>query len=390
MDPLITPLALATAISLIEGFEGVETEAYLDAVGVPTICAGLTRYPNGTPVRMGDVCSTPVCQRYLEEMLRDDYIPPLYRIPGWDALGPRRQAVLISFGWNLGPNFYGAPGFETISKVLSEGALKPRAYSEMPDALNRYVHANGVELEGLKIRRRQEGRLWQCEDDGEMKFKCLLPTFLKKAAIESSYLSNDGKQGFETGETIDVVKVEAMAEDSHAWVTLANSNERWAIYLPHWQEVSPRPSLDVEEKVDWGDFGAHVGPYLTVGELLSYDKRRRPVEGSKEEDELFYISGQYGLIREAWGGPLGITSGFRPEPVNTQVGGRPGSYHAKGMALDIYPVGESCSVFYKWLAKRWTGGLGDGCHKGFVHIDTRDNGEFHARAGVKPSTIWSY
>ena len=49
------------------------------------------------------------------------------------------------------------------------------------------------------------------------------------------------------------------------------------------------------------------------------------------------------------------------------------------MALDIYPVGESCAVFYKWLAKRWTGGLGDGCHKGFVHIDTRDNGEFHAQ-----------
>ena len=390
MDPLITPLALATAISLIEGFEGVETEAYLDAVGVPTICAGLTRYPNGMPVRMGDVCSKPVCQRYLEEMLRDDYIPPLYRIPGWDALGPRRQAVLISFGWNLGPNFYGASGFETISKILSEGASKPRAYSEMPDALNLYVHANGVELEGLKIRRRQEGRLWQCEDDGEMKFKFLLPTFLKKAAIESSYLSNDGKQGFETGETIDVVRVEAMAENSHAWVTLAGSNERWAIYLPHWQEVSARPSLDIEEKVDWGDFRAHVGPYVTVGELLSYDKRRRPVEGSKEEEELFYISGQYGLIREAWGGPLGITSGFRPEPVNTRVGGHPGSYHTKGMALDIYPVGESCSVFYKWLAKRWTGGLGDGCHKGFVHIDTRDNGEFHARAGVKPSTIWSY
>ena len=151
------------------------------------------------PVRMGDVCSKPVCQRYLEEMLRDDYIPPLYRIPGWDALGPRRQAVLISFGWNLGPNFYGASGFETISKILSEGASKPRAYSEMPDALNLYVHANGVELEGLKIRRRQEGRLWQCEDDGEMKFKCLLPTFLKKAAIESSYLSNDGKQGLKQG-----------------------------------------------------------------------------------------------------------------------------------------------------------------------------------------------
>ena len=45
-----------------QGFEGVETEAYLDAVGVPTICSGLTRYPNGAPVRMGDVCNE-VCLR---------------------------------------------------------------------------------------------------------------------------------------------------------------------------------------------------------------------------------------------------------------------------------------------------------------------------------------
>ena len=390
MDLLITPLTLAIAVNLIKGFEGVETEAYLDPVGVPTICSGLTRYPNGAPVRMGDVCNRAVCDRYLEDMLRSKYIPPLFSIPGWSDFGPRRQAVLISFAWNLGANFYGNTGFETISSVLDDGAKKPEAYSKMPDALSLYVKANGVELEGLKIRRRQEGELWQCEDDGVMKFKCVIPTFLKKAPIQSSFLSNDGKQGFEIGETFQAVAFEGLADEAHAWVTLAEVSERWAIYMPHWVLIEPEPSSDVEDKVDWGDFGARVAPAATVGELLSYDKRRRPVEGSKEEEELLYIAGQYSLIQEAWGGPLGITSGYRPEPINTRVGGVPGSYHSKGMALDIYPVGESCAVFYKWLARRWSGGLGDGCNKGFVHIDTRSNGEFHARAGVKPSAIWSY
>ena len=71
---------------------------------------------------------------------------------------PSETSGLISFGWNLGANFYGNTGFETISSVLDEGASKkPRAYSEMPDALSLYVKANGVELEGLKIRSRQEG-----------------------------------------------------------------------------------------------------------------------------------------------------------------------------------------------------------------------------------------
>ena len=390
MDLLITPLALAMAVNLIKGFEGVETEAYLDPVGVPTICSGLTRYPNGAPVRMGDVCNKSVCERYLEDMLRNEYIPPLYGIPGWSNFGPRRQAVLISFAWNLGARFYGNAGFEAISSVLDEGAKKPEAYSKMPDALNLYVKANGVELEGLKIRRRQEGELWNCEDDGVMKFRCVIPTFLKKAPIQSSFLSNDGKQGFETGETFEAVSFEGLADDAHAWVTLAEVGERWAIYMPHWMLIDPPSSPDIADKVDWGDFSSKVGSAATVGELLSYDKRRRPVEGSKEEEELFYIAGQYSLIQEAWGGPLGITSGYRPEPINTRVGGSPGSYHSKGMALDIYPVGESCAVFYKWLARRWTGGLGDGCHKGFVHIDTRGNGEFHARAGVRPSAIWTY
>ena len=124
MDLLITPLSLAIAVNLIKGFEGVETKAYLDAVGVPTICSGLTRYPNGAPVRMGDVCNEAVCERYLEDMLKHEYIPPLYSIPG-EWFGPRRQAVLIALPepW---PNFYGGKGFETITSVLNEERASPR------------------------------------------------------------------------------------------------------------------------------------------------------------------------------------------------------------------------------------------------------------------------
>ena len=390
MALLIAPLALSTAITLIENFEGVEDKAYIDAAGVPTICAGITRYPNGSPVRMGDECKPSVCRAYLQTMLRETYVPKLMAIPNWDRLGPRRQAVLLSFAWNVGPNFYGKPGFESITSVLEQGSRRPEEYSRMPEVLNLYTKSNGNELKGLVIRRKKEGELWDCEDNGVMQFKCHISGFLKKAPIDSVYLSNDGKQGFEPGEVINVVNVEEIAEDAHKWVTLEGTDERWAIYKPHWLAEVEHPSLDVWEKVDWGDFSAYLGKYLTVGEMLQYDMRRRPVVGSREEEELFYLAGQFNLIREAWGGSLGVSSGYRPEPVNAQVGGRPGSYHAKGMAMDIYPVGESCAVFYKWLARRWTGGLGDGCSKGFVHIDTRSDGEFVARAGAKPCCIWSY
>ncbi len=69
----IHPATLLKAAALIEEFEGIEEEAYLDPIGIPTICAGLTRYPNGTPVRMGDVCSGSICRAHLENMLLREY-----------------------------------------------------------------------------------------------------------------------------------------------------------------------------------------------------------------------------------------------------------------------------------------------------------------------------
>ena len=124
----IHPQTLSLATRLIEEFEGIELQAYLDPVGIPTICAGLTRYPNGEPVRMGDVCDHRICKRHLEELLRRQYIPAMECIPGWDRLGPKRQSVLLSFAWNLGAKFYGSAGFETITRVLRDGASRAEIY----------------------------------------------------------------------------------------------------------------------------------------------------------------------------------------------------------------------------------------------------------------------
>lgn len=378
------------AVHLIEGFEGIEEEAYLDQVGVATIGAGLTKYPDGTFVRLGDRCSAQVCRGYLESMIKNEYIPALSLIPGWGRLGPERQSVLLSFAWNLGSNFYGKQGFETITRVLEEGSKHPGAYRQMPAALSMYVTANGRVLEGLQKRREREGEIWLKEDDGVTVFTCHKSTFLKKAPIPSIYLSSDGRMGMEPGEFLEVVAVDEVPEDVHSWVTLKGTGEKWAIYLPHWQAQGAVPSLDEWEKVDWADFDSHVSKYITVGEILLYDMRRKPEPGSAEEEELINLAKEFDKIRDAWRGPLGISSGHRPEPFNARIGGVPGSYHTKGMALDIYPIGESVNEFYKWLSRRWSGGLGDGRNKGFVHIDTRDGGGFHPRADAKPCCIWTY
>ena len=386
----IHPQTLPLATRLIEDFEGIELNAYLDPVGVPTICAGLTRYPNGEPVRMGDVCDPRICRRHLEELLRREYIPSLECVPGWDRLGPKRQAVLLSFAWNLGAKFYGATGFETISRVLHDGAARAEIYQQMPQALMLYVKAGGRVLEGLVNRRRREGEIWQQEDDGTVKFIAQQNTLLKKAPIDGHYLSDAGKRPIAKGELLAVSRVDEIPSDSHAWATLNGSGERWVIFVPHWLEEQAKPAIAPPGKVDWNDFGCPVGKYITVGEVLQYDARRKPKPGSAEEKAIIEVCKQFDAIRAAWSGALGITSGYRPEPINSQVGGVPGSYHVKGMALDIYPVNDSLQRFHEWLVQRWSGGYGDGRAKGFIHIDTRNNGKFSARAGVKPAALWDY
>lgn len=43
-------------------------------------------------------------------------------------------------------------------------------------------------------------------------------------------------------------------------------------------------------------------------------------------------------LREAWGAPIVVTSGFRSPEVNKGVGGTNKSQHLRGMAADIRPV----------------------------------------------------
>lgn len=386
----IHPQTLSLATRLIEEFEGIELQAYLDPVGIPTICAGLTRYPNGEPVRMGDVCDHRICKRHLEELLRRQYIPAMECIPGWDRLGPKRQSVLLSFAWNLGAKFYGSAGFETITRVLRDGASRAEIYQQMPQALMLYVKAGGRTLAGLVNRRKREGEIWQQEDDGTMKFIAQQDTLLKKAAIDGHYLSDAGKRPVAKGELLAISRLDEIPGDSHAWVSLNGSGERWALFMPHWLEEQAKPAPAAAPKINWNDFSCPIGKYITVGEVLQYDARRKPKAGSAEEKAIIEVCKQFDAIRSAWAGPIGITSGYRPEPINSQVGGVPGSYHVKGMALDIYPIGESLQRFHEWLVQRWSGGYGDGRPKGFIHIDTRNNGKFSPRAGVRPAAIWDY
>lgn len=84
-------------------------------------------------------------------------------------------------------------------------------------------------------------------------------------------------------------------------------------------------------------------------------------------------------IRDHFGKPITITSGYRCETHNRRVGGATGSYHSKGQAADIVVQGITPREVAKYAES--IGILGIGLYETskdgyFVHVDTRTKKSF--------------
>ena len=214
-------------------------------------------------------------------------------------------------------------------------------------------------------------------------------TWLKKQPVQAAELGEKDKVAVPRGKAYAVCGVTEVAADGHARVELAAGAGTWFVFEGHWRKGQGEGGA-LPSSVDWGDFDCLVTPNLSVGEVLQWDKRRVPAEGAAVRTRLLRTAAEFQRIREAWGRPLGVTSFYRPEPINQQVGGVPGSKHTTGEAFDVYPVDRSLESFYQWIRGRWTGGLGDGRHRGFVHLDVAGGGRFVPGGGARPSREWTY
>jgi GH24 family phage-related lysozyme (muramidase) len=156
---MTSDLAISKGIALIEEFEGLVLNAYPDPAsgGAPwTIGWGLTRFPDGTPVKPGNTITKQQADAFLLDTVTRQVVPALEKVPHWSAMAPGQQAALISFAWNLGWGFYGTSGFETIS-----ARLRNKEWDKVPDALLLYRNPGSNVEAGLKRRREAEGVLWR-------------------------------------------------------------------------------------------------------------------------------------------------------------------------------------------------------------------------------------
>ena len=133
-------------------------EAYPDPLtgGLPiTIGWGSTKDFNGKPFKLGQKISQKVADDLLIAQIKNQFLPPLTKIPYWSEMNEKQQGALLSFAYNLGANFYGSSGFNTITRVLRE-----KKWDEVPAALELYRNPGTNVEAGLLRRRKAEGALW--------------------------------------------------------------------------------------------------------------------------------------------------------------------------------------------------------------------------------------
>jgi GH24 family phage-related lysozyme (muramidase) len=149
---------LDKAADIIAEFEGYRGQPYKCPAGVWTIGYGTTYYPNGSVVTSRDAAISKQRARELLDYHIDNAIVPLLsrNIPTWGIMNGNQKAAIVSFAYNLGPHFYGSPGFTSITKALS----KKENWGQVPAALMLYVNPGTTFEAGLRRRRQAEGKLW--------------------------------------------------------------------------------------------------------------------------------------------------------------------------------------------------------------------------------------
>lgn len=109
------------------------------------------------------------------------------------------------------------------------------------------------------------------------------------------------------------------------------------------------------------------GTYITWGEMTK-NLTRRPTQIA-EVKNIQSTARTFGVIRERFGSPLAVTSGYRPAHLGI---GAKRSQHIPGKAADIYPINGNFSRLLEIIKQEPTvKGIGLGQAKGFLHIDIR-------------------
>lgn len=133
-------------INLIKGFEGFETRAYQDSVGIWTIGHGTIKYPNGKAVAKGDTCTAAQAVEYMVNDLKgfEAKVNEVVKVP----LTQNQYNALVSLTYNIGQTAFAN---STLARKLNA-----KDYAGAADQFLVWNKAGGRVIQGLVNRRTAE------------------------------------------------------------------------------------------------------------------------------------------------------------------------------------------------------------------------------------------
>ena len=142
------------SLELLIELEGERLEAYLCPSGIPTIGVGLTTYPDGRKVKLGDKITKEQSREYLKQTLEQFEKQVVLLL---DGLPLPRKALdsLIIFSFNVGVGNFAK------STLLKEIKKNRNNLKEIEKQFNRWIYSGDKVLQGLIIRRLKEFDLYQ-------------------------------------------------------------------------------------------------------------------------------------------------------------------------------------------------------------------------------------
>ncbi|QOW46166.1 MULTISPECIES: lysozyme [Acinetobacter] len=137
--------------AIIRDAEGFRSKAYLDTGGVWTIGFGTIKYPNGTSVQKGDVCTTQQAEQWLKNDCKwvDACLDKNVKV----NLNQNQFDALASFVYNIGETAFVK---STMLTLINQNSLTLAA-----NQFDRWVYDNGKKIQGLVNRRSKEKELFK-------------------------------------------------------------------------------------------------------------------------------------------------------------------------------------------------------------------------------------
>ena len=123
--------------------------------------------------------------------------------------------------------------------------------------------------------------------------------------------------------------------------------------------------------------------YFTISELCNSSTAKQlhidNTPSAKIKENLTKLIDFLNPLREAWGSPIKVTSGYRCPKLNRAVGGSTSSVHMKGWAADLQPMNGKIKEFKTFVANYLKDKKFDQCIKEksafseWVHIGLYNN-----------------